>query len=132
MHKWFILSDLSGQHGLFLGTKGASFIRSSIDSENKFNWKCYLEMINPTLQQVVWFEVTIKDPEDDYYDYEYGLGKSYFQICLFSKPIKIWTRNNIWHDQNQILRTTRRWGQEMKTQKQFMRSINLNTRLQRW
>ena len=25
--------------------------------------------------QVVWFEVTIKDPEDDYYDYEYGLGE---------------------------------------------------------
>ena len=39
----------------------------------------YLEMLTPTLQQVVWFEVTIKDPEDDYYDYEYGLGKSYFQ-----------------------------------------------------
>ena len=78
---------MSGQHGLFLGTKGASFIRSSIDSENigfyKFNWKCYLEMINPTLQQVVWFEVTIKDPEDDYYDYEYGLGKSSPKIHLF-------------------------------------------------
>ena len=40
-------------------------------------------MINPTLQQVVWFEVTIKDPEDDYYDYEYGLGKSYSKIHLF-------------------------------------------------
>ena len=23
----------------------------------------------------MWFEVTIKDPEDDYYDYEYGLGE---------------------------------------------------------
>ena len=40
-------------------------------------------MINPTLQQVVWFEVTIKDPEDDYYDYEYGLGKSSPKIHLF-------------------------------------------------
>ena len=27
------------------------------------------------VMKVVWFEVTIKDPEDDYYDYEYGLGK---------------------------------------------------------
>ena len=43
-------------------------------------------MINPTLQQVVWFEVTIKDPEDDYYDYEYGLGESYFKIDLFDSP----------------------------------------------
>ena len=43
----------------------------------------YLEMLTPTLQQVVWFEVTIKDPEDDYYDYEYGLGKSYFQNNFF-------------------------------------------------
>ena len=30
--------------------------------------------------QVVWFEVTIKDPEDDYYDYEYGLGELFHPL----------------------------------------------------
>ena len=58
-----------------------------------------------TLQQVVWFEVTIKDPEDDYYDYEYGLGKLCLQICssfnltarLVSLRFKTFTTKKIIH-----------------------------------
>ena len=32
----------------------------------------------------MWFEVTIKDPEDDYYDYEYGLSKLFLSYNLFA------------------------------------------------
>ena len=36
--------------------------------------------LNSFSTQVVWFEVTIKDPEDDYYDYEYGLGELFHTL----------------------------------------------------